>query len=56
MPIYSILRQEKGEAAVLDLLQKTYEHIMGIVVPPEKLRDIAQKFLQIDVGRDEILH
>ena len=54
MPLYSILRQRKSETAVLDFLQGAYRDMMGITVPSEKFREIATKFLEIDVSHDEI--
>ena len=56
MPVYSILRQQKGEAALCTYLAWVYEHIMGSSVPTEKFTEPAQKFLQIDVSQDEIHH
>jgi hypothetical protein len=56
LTIYSILRQRKSEAAILEFLQETYEHIMGGIVPREKICEIAAKFLEIDVSHDEIHH
>jgi hypothetical protein len=56
MPVYSILREGKGEAALSAYLAKVYEGIMGLRVPPEKFSEPAQKFLQIDVSQDEIHH
>ena len=56
MPVYSILRQQKGEAALLDYLVQVHHHINGTTVGPEKLRDVAAMFLQIDVSQDEIHH
>lgn len=54
MPIYSILRQQKGEAALLDYLVQVHQHINGTTVAPEKLRDVAAKFLEIDVSENEV--
>jgi hypothetical protein len=56
LTMYSILRQRKSEAAVLEFLQETYERIMGGIVEHEKIRKIAAKFLEIDVTHDEIHH
>ena len=56
MPVYSILRQQKREAALSAYLAQVYEHIMGKRLPPEKFIDPARKFLQIDVSQDEIHH
>jgi hypothetical protein len=36
--------------------RETYEDIMGVTVPREKFREIAAKFLEIDVSHDEIHH
>jgi hypothetical protein len=54
--MYSLLRQNKGEAAVLDYLEKVSEHINGTPNSRESLRDAASKFLQIDLSEDEIHH
>jgi hypothetical protein len=54
MPVYSILRQRKGEAALLDYLVRVHYHINGTTIAREKLREVAAKFLQIDVSQDEI--
>src|SRR2546430_12707124 len=56
MPVYSILRQQKGEAALRDYLAWVYDHIMGQRVAAEEFADPARKFLQIDVSQDEIHH
>jgi hypothetical protein len=54
MPVYSILRQDKGRAALTAYLAKVYEDIMGLRVPSEEFSDVAQKLLQIDVSHDEV--
>jgi hypothetical protein len=54
MPVYSLLRQKKGESALLDYLQIVSEHINGTVEPRETLQPVAARFLQIDVSQDEI--
>jgi hypothetical protein len=54
MPMYSLLRQKRGEAAVLDYLEKVSERINGTPDSRDSLRDAASKFLQIDVSDDEI--
>ena len=54
--MYGILRQRKSKAAILEFLQETYEHIMGGTVQREKFREIAAKFLEIDVSHGEIHH
>lgn len=56
MPVYSILRQQKGEAVLSAYLAEVYEHIMGSRLPSEKFEVPARKFLQIDVTQDEIHH
>jgi hypothetical protein len=56
MPVYTILRHQKGEQALSAYLAQVYEHIMGVRLPPEDFRDPAQRFLQIDVSQDEIHH
>ena len=56
MPVYSILRQQKGEVALCAYLAWVYEYIMGSRVSAEKFIEPAQKFLQIDVSQDEIHH
>jgi hypothetical protein len=56
MPVYSILRQQSGEAALSAYLAEVYEHIMGLRLSAEKFIEPAQKFLQIDVSQDEIHH
>ena len=56
MPMYSLLRQQKGEAAVSAYLAQVYEYIMGSRLPAEKFSESAQKFLHIDVSQDEIHH
>jgi hypothetical protein len=56
MPVYSLLRQRKGEVALRTYLAKVYEHIRGERVPAEQFIEPARKFLQIDVSRDEIHH
>jgi hypothetical protein len=56
LPVYSILRQGKDEAALLNYLVQVHHHINGTTVAPEKLRDVPAKFLQIDVSEDEIHH
>jgi hypothetical protein len=56
LPVYSILRQRKGEAALLDFLVQVHHHIDGTTIAPERLRDVAAKFLQIDVSQDEVHH
>ena len=56
LPMYSILRQRKSEDSVLEFLEGAYQDIMGITVPREKFREIAAKFLEIDVSHDEIRH
>src|SRR5438105_14890385 len=56
MPMYSLLRQHKGEATVSAYLAEVYEHIMGSRLSAEKFIEPAQKFLQIDVSQDEIHH
>ena len=56
LPMYSILRQRKSETAILEFLQETYEHMMSLTVEREKFREIAAKFLEIDVTHDEIHH
>ena len=56
MPMYSLLRQQKGEAAISAYLAQVYEYIMGARLPAEKFTEPAQKFLQIDVSQDEIHH
>jgi hypothetical protein len=55
-PMYSLLRQQKGEAAISAYLAKVYEQIMGSRLPAEKFAGPARKFLQIDVSQDEIHH
>jgi hypothetical protein len=54
MPMYSLLREQRGETAILDYLEKVSQHILGEREPREKLRDAAAKFFQIDVSQDEI--
>jgi len=54
MPVYSLLRQQKGEAAIAAYLAQVYEYIMGSRLAAEKFSEPAQKFLQIDVSQDEI--
>lgn len=54
MPMYSLLRQHKGEAAISAYLAQIYEYIMDSRLPPEKFTEPAQKFLHIDVSQDEI--
>lgn len=54
LPVYSILRQQKGEAVLSAYLAEVYERIMGSRLPPKKFEDPARKFLQIDISRDEI--
>jgi hypothetical protein len=56
MPMYSLLRQQKGAAAVSAYLAQVYEYIMGSRLPAEVFAEPAQKFLQIDVSQDEIQH
>ena len=56
MPMYSLLRQQKGEAAISAYLAQVYDYIMGSRLPAEKFVEPAQKFLQIDVSQDEIHH
>ena|SRR5215469_2496673 len=56
MPMYSLLRQQKGASAVSAYLAQVYEHIMGSRLPPETFAEATQKFLQIDVSQDEIHH
>ena len=56
MPVYSLLRQQKGEAALTEYLAKVYEHIRGERLPARQFSEPARKFLQIDVSRDEIYH
>jgi hypothetical protein len=56
MPMYSLLSQQKGEAAISAYLAQVYEYIMGSRLPAEKFTEPAQKFLQIDVSQDEIHH
>ena len=54
VPLYSILRQRRSETALLNFLQGAYRDMMGITVPSEESREIATKFLEIDVSHDEI--
>ncbi len=56
MPMYSLLRQHEGEAAVSAYLAQVYEYIMGSRLSAEKFIEPAHKFLQIDVSQDEIHH
>jgi hypothetical protein len=56
MPLYSLLRHNKGEPALASYLAQVYNHIRGERFPPDTFRDAAQKFLQIDVSQDEIHH
>jgi hypothetical protein len=54
MPMYSLLRQQKSEAAISAYLAQVYEHIVGSPLPPEKLTEPAPKFLRIEVSQGEI--
>jgi hypothetical protein len=56
MPVYSLLRQQKGESALTSYLAQVYDHIRGERLSADNFRDAAQKFLQIDVSQDEIDH
>jgi len=56
LPMYSILRQRKSEDAILEFLEGAYQDIMGITAQREQFREIAAKFLEIDVSHDEIHH
>ena len=56
MPLYSLLRQQKGESALTPYLAQVYDYIRGERLPPDTFRYAAQKFLQIDVSQDEIHH
>jgi hypothetical protein len=54
MPVYSLLRQQRGESALTSYLAQVYDRIRGERLPADTFRDAAQKFLQIDVSQDEI--
>ena len=56
MPVYTILRQQKGERALWEYLAQVYEHIMGVRAAPLAFREQAEKFLEIDVREDELHH
>jgi len=54
MPVYTILRTQKGDAALRQYLSHVYQSILGLTVAPDEFHDVAAQFLRIDVSEDEI--
>ena len=54
MPVYSILREQPSEQALIDYLRWVETKRMEVHPPQKRLKLVAEKLLQIDVSQDEL--
>jgi hypothetical protein len=53
MPVYSILREQPSEQALVDYLRWAETKRMELHPPAARLKLVAEQLLQIDVSHDE---